>query len=187
LFDHSSSQPSEASSRADGPPYEKALTVAFEKLTDQVLVFLLAYVILLIGLSVFASGVADKLRVLFYIIPILGVAAYVWMRRHGLSRKMRGRDVRVRSGIASGPGTYVAGERGAVNQGAGRTTAESLIATGGATVVGRDVATKINPPPMQPFGAQYLLEIFQTLDERNQKTLVGMAKTLHDQQSNPLK
>lgn len=187
MSERSGSQISEVSSTAQGPPYEKALNVAFQKLTDQILLFLLAYVILLIGLSVFASGIADKLRVLFYMIPILGVAAYVWTRRRGLSRKMRGRDVGVRSGIAIGAGTYVGGERGAVKEGAGRTTADSVFAAGGATVIGRDVGAKIDHPGVPPLGAQYLVEIFQTLDERNQKTLVGMAKTLHDQQSNPLK
>jgi hypothetical protein len=163
-------------------PYEKALSEAFRKLTDQVLIFLLAYVILLIGVSMFAPGMRSEFRALLYIIPILGVAAYVLLRRRGLCQT---RDVRVRSGIAMGPGTYVGGERGVGNQGAGRTTTGSLIATGGATVVGRDVPANTDKQTQQPVGAQYLLEIFRNLDERNQRELVNKAQTLLNQQQRP--
>jgi hypothetical protein len=184
VSEHASPQPPEASagSKTAGAPYEAALNAAFEKLTDQILVFLLAYVLLLIGISVFASGIANELRILLYIIPILGVAAYAWTRRRGLSRQARSHDVRVTSGIARGAGTYVGGERGVVNRGAGRTTTGSLIATGGASVVGRDATTYTDKQTQQTAAAQYLAQIFQKLDERNQGKLVSAAQTLLDQQ-----
>ena len=53
-------------------PFEPALLKAFDKLTNEILIFLLAYVILLIGLGVFADELSETLKNLLYIIPIMG-------------------------------------------------------------------------------------------------------------------
>jgi hypothetical protein len=177
-------KPSDGSAKVESP-YEAALNAAFKQLTDQILIFLLAYMILLIGISVFGQDIAAQLRTLLYIIPILGVAAYVWVRRSSLSKRTRDRSVQVRSGIATGPGTYVGGERGAVQEDAGRTTTRSGIATGGATVLGRDAPASIDKQTPQAIETQYLLQIFEGLDEANQRRLIDTAHGLLEQQKMP--
>jgi hypothetical protein len=69
--------------KQSSPPYEAALNKAFDKLTSEILIFLLAYTILLIGLAVFGSGIATQFRNLLYIIPVLGVVAYVTLLAKG--------------------------------------------------------------------------------------------------------
>src|SRR5437016_2686080 len=83
-------------------PYEVPLTRAFDKLTSQIFLFLLAYVILLIGLAVFGSQLADTLRNLFYVIPVLGVLAYVWLRQRKIVQVAKNNGIDVRAGIVSG-------------------------------------------------------------------------------------
>lgn len=62
-------------------PYEASFSKGLEKLTDQILVFLLLYMILLIGLDLFAKGIVEKYRPLLYIIPIGGVISYAWRQK----------------------------------------------------------------------------------------------------------
>jgi hypothetical protein len=116
-------------------PYEEALKIALNKLTSEVFIFLLAYTILLIGIAVFGSGLTTQLRTLFYIIPILGVAAYIWLRRPNIVKKAAG-DVRVRALLARG-GANVIGVRGGPGQEQGNTDVSAGIASG-SNVIGRD-------------------------------------------------
>src|SRR5436305_7829631 len=74
-------------------PYEVPLTKAFDKLTSQIFLFLLAYVILLIGLAVFGSNLAVTLRSLFYILPILGIAAYLWQQQRAIVKDGKDRGI----------------------------------------------------------------------------------------------
>jgi hypothetical protein len=157
-------------------PYGAMLRAGLEKLTDQVLIFLLLYVMLLIGVSVFAPDMANQFRALLYIVPILGVVAFVWVRRRSLKVSARTRDVRVQSAIAVGAGTYVGGERGTGQDGTGATNVGSLLAAGGAAVIGRDVPVQTQELPR----VQYLLEIFHALDELKQRKLIADAQRLLD-------
>jgi hypothetical protein len=164
------------------PPYEAALNTAVKNLTDQILIFLLAYTILLIGVAVFGSGLAIELRTLLYIIPILGVVAYVWLKRGGAEKESR-RDVRVRSSFATGQ-SYVGGKRGATHEGSGSTDVSSLFASGGSTVIGRDAGRQTGRSTETPLAlnTQYLLDIFQQLDRSSQRKLIESAHSLLEQQ-----
>lgn len=176
--------PADQSSEAQrvNSPYGATLNTAIKKLTDQILIFLLAYTILLIGVSVFGSGLAIELRTLLYIIPILGVAAYLWLKRDRTEKELR-HDVRVRSRFTTGQ-SYVGGERGATQEGAGSTDVRSLFASGGSTVIGRDVSgptdRSTEPPPA--VNTQYLMDIFQQLDRSSQRKLIESAHSLLEQQ-----
>jgi hypothetical protein len=81
-------------------PYEGALNIAFNRLTSEILIFLLAYTILLIGVVVFGAGLPTELRTLLYIIPILGVVAYVWLQKRTIVKKAAAGNVDVVSGLA---------------------------------------------------------------------------------------
>src|SRR5438876_1425239 len=83
-------------------PYEVPLTRAFDKLTSQIFIFLLAYVILLIGLAVFGSGLIVTLRSLLYILPVLGVIAYLWQQRKTIRRDGEDRGIDVKAGKITG-------------------------------------------------------------------------------------
>jgi hypothetical protein len=167
------------------PPYEATLNTALNKLTNEIFIFLLAYLMLLIGLSVFGSSLVAELRTLLYIIPILGVMAYVRLRRRNLSQKEHRYNVQVRSGIAAEE-SYVGGERDPTQGGPGRTRVTSLFARR-STVIGRDVggqtggSTEASPA----VNAQYLLNIFQQLDQANQRRLISSAQSLLDKKQSP--
>src|SRR5688572_2568702 len=93
-------------------PYEALLTRAFDKLTSQIFIFLLAYVILLISLSVFSPQLTTTLRTLLYLIPALGVIAYIWLRRREIVKGAKQQGIDVKAGIVSGS-ARVTGARGA--------------------------------------------------------------------------
>jgi hypothetical protein len=95
-----SKQPSPLSSPS--APYEAVLAKAFDKLSFQVFVFLLAYMILVIGLAVFAPQLATELRTLIYVLPVLGVGAYVWQRRRSNARDAREHGIDVKAGVVTG-------------------------------------------------------------------------------------
>jgi hypothetical protein len=167
--------------RRVSPPYEAVVNTAVKKLTDEILLFLLAYTILLIGVALFGSNLTATMRTLLYLIPLLGVAAHVWMRRPGAGRAA-GRHVRVRSAIAAGR-SYVGGERG-TGQGSGGTDVGSLFAGGGSTVVGRDAGGRDADEAPATARTEYLLDLFRQLDTPGQMKLVESAQTLLEQQLN---
>ena len=67
-------------------PYERVLAKAFDKLTSEILIFLLAYTILLIGLLYFGINIPDTWRNFFYLIPVIGVLAYIWLQQGGIHK-----------------------------------------------------------------------------------------------------
>ena len=155
-------------------PYEGALNIALNKLTSEVLLFLLAYTILLIGIAVFGSGLPTELRTLFYIIPILGVVAYVWSQKRRIVRRAAAGNVRVGSTVAR-RGAEVIGVRGP-GQEQGNTTVDSLFASG-SRVIGRDYGRADNQSASAADSADvhYLVEIFQKLEEAGQNELMTNA------------
>ena len=66
-------------------PFEDVLGKGIEKLTSEIFIFLLCYTILLIGLAVFGAQLAIEFRTLLYLVPVLGVAPYFWLRRQQLT------------------------------------------------------------------------------------------------------
>ncbi|MFS0517802.1 hypothetical protein ACEYW6_24235 [Nostoc sp. UIC 10607] len=66
-------------------PFEDVLGKGIEKLTSEIFIFLLCYTMLLIGIGVFGTKLATELRTLLYILPVLGVGPYFWLRRQQLT------------------------------------------------------------------------------------------------------
>ena len=155
-------------------PYERALNIALNKLTSEVLLFLLAYTILLIGITVFGSGLPTELRTLFYIIPILGVVAYVWLQKRNIVKREAAGNVRVGSSVAR-RGAEVIGVRGPGPE-QGNTTVDSLFASD-SHVIGRDYgrADSQTASAADAADVRYLVEIFQKLDEAGRNELMTNA------------
>ena len=93
-------------------PYAAVLAKAFDKLTSQVLIFLLAYVILLIGVAVFGSQLTTTMRNLLYVIPLLGVVGFVLEKRRKIVKNGREKGIDVRARKVSGSASVI-GVRGA--------------------------------------------------------------------------
>ena len=155
-------------------PYEGALNIALNKLTSEVLIFLLAYTILLIGIAVFGSGLAAELRTLLYVIPILGVVAYAWLQKRQILKRATAGNVRVGSTVAR-RGAEVIGIRGP-GQEQGNTTVDSLFASD-SRVIGRDYgrADSQSTSAVDAADVRYLVEIFQKLDEAGRNELMTNA------------
>ncbi len=90
------------------PPYEGVLLKAFDRLTSEIFIFLLAYVILIIGLSFFNVAMTNTLITLLYLIPILGVVSYAWLRQRALVNDAKEHGVNVKEGVRVDIGLYPA-------------------------------------------------------------------------------
>jgi len=163
-------------------PYQKVLAKAFDKLTSEILIFLLAYTILLIGLLFFGSHIPNTWRNLLYLIPILGVLAYIWlnqisMRRYAEERDFNLRDMKLTT-IVTKDNAYVGGIlSGATTQLSGRIRLFSFWTSGDSSVIaisdGKSGQDKIgkNAKPL----AQEMLENFEQLDKDDQlKTIQAL-------------
>jgi hypothetical protein len=151
------------------PPYEDALLRAFDKLTSQIFLFLLAYLILLIGLLVLAPTLSIELRNLLYILPILGVAAYVLLQWRRIKKQARNHGVQVKSFWAT-RGAYIGGLRGRGASFDGNVNVRSTIARG-AQVVGVDQGR-------EGVEGEYLLRLYDQLEPTAQRKLVEEAVRL---------
>jgi hypothetical protein len=159
------------------------LAKAFDQLTSQVLIFLLAYVILLIGLAYFGSEMADWLRNLLYIIPVLGVGVYVLFERQGIAKKAREKGIDVKAGVLLGqpritavrvtPGTSVIPENVDVAVGF----------AGGKAEVGGFVVESQEPESPSSRDAAYLQDLVAQLDPSNRRKLIASAQRLLDGQA----
>lgn len=148
--------------------------MAFQKLSSEVLIFLLAYVILIIGMEFFASGAAAQLRGLFYLIPILGAGGYVLLEK----RKVRPYGISAAGVYVSG--ATVEGVRGDPGRVGGPVSARVGVANKGATVRGVDMGGgKLD----QPADLAYLCELAAKLDEAGRQKLIGTATELLREQS----
>ena len=158
-----------SSKKTEDAPYESALEIAFQKLSSQVLIFLLAYVILIIGMEVFAGGAAAELRVLLYLIPMLGAGAYVLLEK----RKVKPGGVSAAAGYASG--STVEGVRGDPGKLSGPVRATAGFAIKGATVRGVDMG---GGELDRPADLTYLSDLFANLDEEGRQKLITTAMEL---------
>jgi len=147
-------------------PYEAALGMAFQKLSSQILIFLLAYVILIIGMEVFAGEAAAQLRVLLYLIPILGACAYVLLEK----RKVKSNGISAAAGYASG--STVEGIRGDPGKVSGPVRAMAGFAVKGAKIRGVDMDGR---EADRPADLTYLSELFAKLDEDDRQKLISAA------------
>lgn len=157
-------------------PYENVLNTAFSKLTSEILVFLLAYMILLVVLVWIGPTLGTPLLGLFYVIPVLGIIFYVWVKRQRIvAMPQDSRDVTVKVRKAEGESSVV-GERGVFP-----TTAGSTVVTAGhvrdqARVEGRAINNTTDA------SAQLLIPLFEKLDQRNQWKLISNAQSMLNKQ-----
>lgn len=158
-------------------PYEATLMNAFGKLNSEIFIFLLAYLILVIGLGVFAPGLANPLRTLLYGLPVLGIAGYLWQRQRMLVREARQHGISVTAGVTTGRARVV-GVEGPAGTGAlpENVAVRSTLASGDSKVGGLVAPEAVPSAQAAPASEQYLLDLFRQLDgdSRNQLMMTAM-------------
>jgi hypothetical protein len=155
-------------------PYESALNKALDKLTSEVLVFLLAYVILVIALVTLRERIPETLAGLLYVIPVLGIVAYAWLRKRTVVRAPHAPGVSVRALFVKD--AYVGGVRGpAPARGEGPVDVSVGIASGSATAVGVDAGAEGDD-------ARYLGTIFRELTPSHRRQLIASATQMLERQ-----
>jgi hypothetical protein len=167
-------------------PYEGALIKAFDRLTSEIFIFLLAYFILIVGLSFLNVRMTDTLRNLLYIIPILGVVAYLWVRQHELVRDAKEHGVDVKEGVRVDVGTVsgeadIAGVIGGGEGPAGNVDVAVRRASDRARVRGIEYAQADAHSPSVDEG--YLVNLFQQLDVTSRRRLIAQAQKLLEKQN----
>jgi|GEM_PF-2290360 len=151
-----------------GGPYESTLNKAFDKLTSEIFIFLLAYMILVIGLVVFGKGIPSGLRALLYIIPVLGILSYGWGRKRTVIQEPRASGIRVRALWVKGG--YVGGVRGPDTFQDGDVDIAGAVVSKDGIVVGRDSGGDSTDE-----ASRYLLSIFESLNENDRGELIQHA------------
>lgn len=179
--DFSTTERRNSSALTQTAPYEVPLSKAFDKLTSEVFIFLLAYVILIIGLAVFGESLANTLKTLLYIIPVLGVAAYVWQNQKTIRNKAGKSGIDVRAWMVKG--AQVIGVEGAKS---GDAIPENVkvragLASDNAKVKGM-VYGSDDPADTSE---KYLLEQFTKLDDNNKDELIDYVRKLVKKQVAP--
>lgn len=154
----------------DNPTFGSTLQRIVEKLTNQMLLFLLGYGLLLIGITQVDTQLPEPVSLGLLLIPIVGASAYMYEKKRKLQHELR--LVNVGVGFA-GDRAYVAGVRGEgvdgdVDVGVG-------VATGGAQVLGVDAAPSAHLGDAQ---AAYLIQIYENLDDAARGQLIQRALVL---------
>lgn len=161
-------------------PYEVPLTKAFEKLTSEIFIFLLAYVILVIGLAVFGENLAKTIKTLLYVIPVLGVVAYVWLKQKMInSQANKGINVNVDKIKDS---ANVVGAKGVKDKNSipDKVSVDVKEAEGNSFVGGvvfGDEMPDVNNKPADN-SEKFLVDLFMKLDEENRGELISNALKL---------
>lgn len=182
------SSPDGSPASGSSAPYEAALTKAFEKftsVTSEIFIFLLAYVILLIGVAVFGSKIANTLRNLLYIIPVLGVMAYVWLQQKGTVKEAQEKGIDVKAWFVR-DSAQITGVRGA-KPGSDLpkdVAVEVGFASGRAKIDGLVFGDK-EPESPQSSSLEVLAEIFNQLNRSNQIKLISNAQRLLEKEQKP--
>jgi hypothetical protein len=163
-------------------PYEALLTKAFDKLTSQIFIFLLAYVILLISLSVLSPQLTNAMRNLLYIIPVLGVMAYIWLQQKKIVKDAKEQGIDLQAGIVSGS-ARVTGVRGAKADSALPESVRLRVGVaGGKADVGGVIYGDGEPEVPQNSYLEVLSDIFKKLSKSNQIKLISSAQSLLERQ-----
>jgi len=168
------------STSALSAPYETVLIKAFNKLTSQVFIFLLAYLILVIGLAVLAPQLTSQVRTLLYLLPILGIGAYLWQQQRSLAGKAKRRGIDVKAGVVMGS-AQVTGVRS--HTGSADLPKDVSVGVGLAAGKGEVGGVYIDQEETGDLAsdAQYLLETFQQLSPPKRRKLISSAQKLLDE------
>jgi hypothetical protein len=148
---------------------------ALRRLTSEVLIFVLAYAALVGGMATLGGGTRPEYRLL-YVLPLVGIAAHVWLSRQRIRKTLAGEGVRVRA-VAAGREAYVAGVRGGTAPSGGAVDVTAGFAAGGARVIGVDARGDSDAAD-----ARYLMEIFAQLRDGDRRALIRTAGDLLDAQ-----
>ncbi len=160
-------------------PYEVPLTKAFDKLTSQIFLFLLAYVILLIGLAVFGSSLVVTLRTLLYILPVLGVIAYLWQQQRAIEKDGKNRGIDVKAGKITGQARI----GGVVNAPRDRDVPNDIrVHVRQAKDSARISGVEYDDGDESNDETSYIARIFQQLSQQNQRKLIDSAHRILNQQ-----
>ena len=162
-------------------PYEEALVRAFDKLTSQVLVFLLGWGIILIILATIKPDISIQLLASIYFLSALGVAVYVWQEKRSVvgQGNNRRKRVRVRAGRAEGS-TYVSGTRGAIPMSPDDIDVRLGRGKDNARVIGLDAGEidSVDSKFSRSNQENYLIELFRQLEASDRRELVRVADDL---------
>ena len=161
-------------------PYETVLIKALDKLTSQVFIFLLAYLILVIGLAVLAPQLTVEVRTLLYVLPVLGIGAYLWQQQRAIAGQAKHHGIDVKAGLVTGE-AHVTGVRAA----AGSASLPEDVQVGVGLVSGKSrvEGAVIGPAEASdsPSERQYLLDTFQQLSPPKRRKLIASAQRLLDE------
>jgi hypothetical protein len=158
-------------------PYEHVIVRAFDKLTSEIFVFLLAYVALVVGFAWLAPTGSESFAVLLHVLPVAGIAAYVWLQSAGLARQATANGVDVWSGVATGS-ARVTGISGAVARTLGRVKVRSTLASGNARVTGVSIGGDAVDTD-----ENFLLDRFRKLDDAGRQAVIREAMKRLEQRS----
>lgn len=138
----------------------------------------------MIGLAVFGPQLADSLRNLLYIIPVVGVMAYLWLQQQGIVKDGKEQGIDVKTGIVTGS-AQVIGIEGA-KPGADlpkKVQVSTILASDKAKVIGTSYAYA-EPEVPRNRDLEDLTVIFKQLERSNQIKLLNSAESLLKKQEN---
>lgn len=147
-------------------PYEDVLARTVDKLTNEFFLFLIGYCVLLIGAEYLTPNLFSHFRWLFYIIPILGMVVYLFVKRGRIRNKIQ---VDVRSIWADH--ARVAGITGDASKLEGSVNVVAGMTSEGAEVIGIDQAAGNR----QPSDEGYLLDVYRSLDDVGRRAVMKAA------------
>jgi hypothetical protein len=163
----------------DTAPYEAVLVKAFDRLSSQILIFLLAYTVLLVVLALSGSALVGILSTLLTLLPVLGVTAYLWLRRLEIVHQGAEQGIDVRAGLVSGR-ARVTGVSGAS---AGTSVPENLTVRAGlARHDARVTGVEYSQRESAATDVAYLTGLFARLTSANQRRLISHVQQLLDEQ-----
>jgi hypothetical protein len=145
------------------------LSQALQRLTSEVLIYLLAYAVLVASLVIWGGSVNAALRNILYILPPLGVAAYLYQQRRRI-KSSRPPRVAV-SVLFAGRDAIVAGIRGTWQP------ADVRVKAGFATgkVVGVETGQQAESAAAD---ITYLTELFNKLETKGRQKVIQVATQL---------
>ncbi len=158
------------------------LTTTVKRLTSQVLLFLVAYLILVTILILAGAAIGPEVRAGLFFAPVLGIMAYVYLQKKTLDAQTRAVDDRTRVVVERVENVKAGGRLGQVGN-EGEVDVQVKDAKD-AVIVGIDATPGIL---FQDSQRDYLLKIFDALGPDARRDLVEKAMELEAKRSKQLK
>ena len=149
------------------------LTRTVKRLTSQVLLFLVAYLILIVILILAGAAIGSEVRAGLSFIPVLGVTAYVYLQKKTLDTQTRAVDNHTRVVVESVENVKIGGRFG---QGGNEGVVDVQVKDAkDAVIVGIDATPSATS---QDSERDYLLKIFDGLGADGRRKMVSAAMKL---------